>query len=163
MTQASALGSLILRLYDAVLFLDRRRARRAWRSSQARSATKRRSSRTPSQPLVEYGSARAALERCGARRGSGRYTVQRTRAAPRALSPSRPRPPNPCQSNVSLAVMKDAPECVICLDELELGFTLFMAVRPQLPFQLAAGELGKVPDPGGPCQLLGLLGPLRLY
>ncbi|KAE8960726.1 hypothetical protein PR001_g30286 [Phytophthora rubi] len=108
-------------------------------------------------------SARAALERCGARRGSGRYTVQRTRAAPRALSPSRPRPPNPCQSNVSLAVMKDAPECVICLDELELGFTLFMAVRPQLPFQLAAGELGKVPDPGGPCQLLGLLGPLRLY
>ncbi|KAE9071767.1 hypothetical protein PF006_g29080, partial [Phytophthora fragariae] len=113
--------------------------------------------------LVEYGSARAALERCGARRGSGRYTVQRTRAAPRALSPSRPRPPNPCQSNVSLAVMKDAPECVICLDELELGFTLFMAVRPQLPFQLAAGELGKVPDPGGPCQLLGLLGPLRLY
>ncbi|KAE8965474.1 hypothetical protein PF010_g28801, partial [Phytophthora fragariae] len=35
--------------------------------------------------------------------------------------------------------------------------------RPRLPFQLAAGELGKVPDPGGPCQLLGLLGPLRLY
>ncbi|KAE9080019.1 hypothetical protein PF005_g22996 [Phytophthora fragariae] len=34
------------------------------------------------------------------------------------------------------------PECVICLDELELGFTPFTAVRPQLPFQLAAGELG---------------------
>ncbi|KAE9096552.1 hypothetical protein PF010_g16306 [Phytophthora fragariae] len=91
-------------------------------------------------------SARAALERCGARRGSGRYTVQRMRAAPRALSPPRPRPPNPCQSNVPLAVMTDAPECVICLDELDLGFTPFTAGRPQLPFQLAAGELGKVLD-----------------
>eukprot|EP00644_Phytophthora_capsici_P007413 jgi/Phyca11/16650/fgenesh1_pg.PHYCAscaffold_21_\ len=47
--------------------------------------------------------------------------------APVAPASAQPAPSSSSNKNVPLAVMEDAPECVICLDELAMGRALFTA------------------------------------